>query len=101
MPSVRHALRDRPGSTLEGAPCHSGDDEAVLTGIRLRELDAAVTSGLEVVKRGVDGLEGLPDVSSDRQTLPQATQELTSNRLDQSLLRGHGLRFPFRGREAG
>jgi hypothetical protein len=79
MPSVRHALRARPGSTLECARCHDGGDEAVLIGIRPRELDAAVTRGLEVVQRGVDGLEGLPDVASDRQTLPQATQELTSN----------------------
>jgi hypothetical protein len=98
MPSVRHALRDRPGSELECVLCHNGDDEAVITGIRLRELDAAVTRGLEVVKRGVDGLDGLPDLASDCQTLPQATQELTSNRLDQSLVRGHGLWFPFRER---
>jgi hypothetical protein len=101
MPSVRHALRDRPGSPLECAPGHDGDDEAILTGIRLRELDAAVTRGLEVVKRGVDSLEGLPDLATDRQTLPQATQQLTSNRLDQRLRRGHGLRFPFRKRETG
>src|SRR5215218_5707927 len=94
MPSVRHALRDRPGSTRECAPGDDGDDEAVLTGIRLRELDAAGTRGLEVVQRGVDGREGRPELASDRQTLPQATQEVTSNRWDQSLLRGHGLRFP-------
>jgi hypothetical protein len=50
-----------------------------------------------VVERGVDGLNGLPNQIGNRQTLSQAAQELTS----QSLLRGHGLRFPFRAREVG
>jgi len=67
---------------LECLPSHDGDDHPRLTGVRLRQHNAARALDLKALEDHIDDLDWIANLPSDAQTLPETEQELACHGMD-------------------